>query len=162
MPLYVPDQFDGQAVQLVVYPGGTGSAAMTVLGGVQSASWEYQDPTRIMLDTNGVKRYQHTDTDQVTWQCQQFTLYKQTFADAMGLASNPAVNYGTLNWKRFVFDLAENLLRLDDQGNVVQAGGWVLKTAKLTSYRVSFNSPVEIILTDVQGLALGVPPKGWV
>lgn len=160
MPLYVPDQIDGQSVTWVVYPGGSNGAA-NPLGGLQTASWGYSDPTRIVLDTSGVKRYQHTDTDQVTWRASQFTIYKQTFAEAVGLASNPSVNYGTLNWKRFVFDLAENFARLDDTGNVVQAGGYYIRLAKLTDYTVSFNSPVEIIMTDVQGLAFGVAPKAW-
>ena len=161
MPLYVPDQIDGQAVQWVVYPGGVASGTAKPIGGLQSVTHTYDDPTRIVLDTDGIKRYQHTDTDQVTWSCSQFTLYKNDFATAMGLTSNPAVNYGTLPWKRFVFDLAENFTRLDDSGNVVQAGGWLLRLAKLTQYTVTFNGPVEIIMTTVSGLAFGVPPKGW-
>jgi len=160
MPLYVPDQIDGQAVTMMLYPGGSGGTGVP-LGALQAVTWTYDDPTRIVLDSGGVKRYQHTDTDQVTWQCSQFTIYKQTFADAMGLTSNPAVNYGTLNWKRFIFDLAENFLRQDDQGNVVQAGGYLLRNAKLNQYVVTYTDPVSIIMTNVSGLSMGVAPKAW-
>lgn len=160
MPLYIPDQIDGQAVQWVAYPGGASGAGVPI-GGLQSVTHTYDDPTRVVLDTDGVKRYQHTDTDQVTWSCSQFTIYKADFATAMGLTSDPAVNYGTLNWKRFIFDLAENFVRLDDSGNVVQSGGYLLRNAKLNQYTVSHNGPVEIVMTDVSGIAFGVAPKSW-
>lgn len=160
MPLYTPDQIDGQAVSMVLYPGGSGGTGVP-LGALQSVTWTYDDPTKIVLDSGGVKRYQHTDTDQVTWQCSQFTIYKQTFADISGLSSNAAVNYGTLNWKRFIFDLAENFLRLDDAGNVVQAGGYLLSKAKLNQYVVTYNGPVEIVMTNVSGISFGVAPKAW-
>ena len=160
MPLYVPDQIDGQALQLVIYPGGAGANAVPI-GGLQNVTWTYDDPTRIVLDTDGKKRLQHTDTDSVTWQCSTFTIYKQTFGDLVGLTSNPAVNYGALNWKRFVFDLGENFLRLDDNGNVVQAGGYLLRTAKVNRYEVALQTPVDIVMTNVSGIAFAPAPKNW-
>lgn len=160
MPLYVPDQIDGQAVTMMLYPGGSGGTGVP-LAGLQFVTWTYTTPKKLVLDSSGVKRYQRTDTDQVTWQCSQFTIYKQTFADSMGLTSNPAINYGALPWDRFMFDLAENFLRQDDQGNVVQAGGALLRNAQVTEYVVTYSDPVSIVMTNVSGLAMAPAPKDW-
>lgn len=162
MPLNVPDQIDGQAISMVVYPGGQGTAASAPLGGLQTVRWHVHAPQAIRVDTNGKKRYQKTDTTSVDWACSQFTIYKQTFADIMGLKSDPAVDYGNLRWQDFIFDFVQNFLRLSDTGAVVQGGGNILRYAAVTDYESALDGPFEIVMTNVTGLAFSQAPLAWV
>lgn len=162
--LYVPDQIDGEDLQWTIYPGGQGSAPSAVpIGGLQTLHFNHDYPAKVATEAgpNRKKRYQPTDTDSVTWNGSMFVLYKDSFVDVMGLTGNPALNYGAIPWDRFTFDFTVDYTVVDDQGNVLRGGGWIIRYARLTSFAIDMGAPYDIVMQNVGGIALASLPKAW-
>ena len=162
--LYVPDQIDGEDLQWTIYPGGTGNAPSAVpIGGLQTLHFNHDYPARIATEAgpNRKKRFQPTDTDSVTWNGSMFVIYKDSFADVLAMTGNPAIDYGSIEWDRFVFDFTVDYMMTDDQGNVIRSGGWIVRNARLTSFAIDMAAPYDIIMQNVSGIAMGSSPKAW-
>lgn len=164
--LYTPDQVDGTALDWKVYPAAAsagGAAAAVAIGGLQTINFRHSYPARVVTEAGRAqkKRFQATDTDSVNWSTAALTLYKQTFADVMGLTSNPAIDYGSLQWNKFIFDFSIDLAETDDQGNVIQIGGWLIHNARLIDFEYSLGDPFAIVMQGVNGVAFSSVPKPW-
>lgn len=150
--LTIPDQITGQDLTYAIIVGNQNIP----LDDVISFRATYTDPARVVSSNNGRKRFQTTDTDTVDWTASQWTIDRQTFADVMGLRSDPSRNYGNYAFKRMLFDIAVSYLLPDAQGNIVRTGGYRIHIARFVTMEINQGDPYAILMTNLSGTAFAM------